>query len=794
MRRNERDVVKRGSWRVVSHAAAAITAGVIVVGGAFAPASVVAGEAADPVPSGVNPVNGRQTREEVFEFAQKPAVARKGGTVTITFASKGACDAAVAIVDKDGKIVRHLAAGVLGKNAPWPFTQNSLSQSLEWDGKDNRGRSAPAGCRAKVSLGLGAEYDASYGGDRRNVAPLGAPVSMICDPEGNLIVMMNTYHHPFEIRILDRNGQYVRTLAPFPANTPAGEVPLVKFTTRWDGLQIPVVGGHSPMYHITPKRQTMVVTPDCKELIFWSPNHAWDAPPKTSVLKVGLDGSWKKTHRWLVGGARKGVIQGWKAQHMAISPDGKWLYFGSPIKFGQHAVFRAPVENPGAVAPYLGEVGKAGADDTHFNRPTGVACDKDGNLYVSDFVNKRIQVFSPDKKLLRSIPFENPEQLLVHPKTGRIYVMKMKGLKYDGNACGWPNWICALTPEGVLEATVEFKPFGANWVESKPGGFCLDPSGDEPAIWINSANGLKRYVDKGKSFELSVDLGKLVADDRAKGKLTQTPWDHAYIEVDPVREIFYVRDGGTCSGSKYHKVDGRTGKVLDRPGYEIDEMSYNRHDDTFGVRINHGNAIVKIDAETGKEIPLAKGAPVKWGSVRTLKGIPIPFSIKVAGGGGRTFQDGFCVAPNGDFYFILDEPQGGKTFLDYLKKKTGLGAKIKHIYHAEHLQVYSKDGELKQVSALPGLQTCSGIRVTRAGKVMIALNIQPEVQDDISDGMAKGTSRRADWGTLVQFDSTLDTFPVGKLLGTWDDPLPEGKAEFRTHPDGAPSSKAPRGL
>jgi hypothetical protein len=58
----------------------------------------------------------------------------------------------VAIVDKDGKVIRHLASGVLGKNAPWPFRQDSLSQSLEWDGNDDFGKPAPSGSKAKVQL------------------------------------------------------------------------------------------------------------------------------------------------------------------------------------------------------------------------------------------------------------------------------------------------------------------------------------------------------------------------------------------------------------------------------------------------------------------------------------------------------------------------------------------------------------------------------------------------------------------------------------------------------------------
>ncbi len=59
-------------------------------------------------------------RHEVFEFARKPQVKRSGDRVTIRFASKGYCDATVAIEDAKGRTLRHLASGVLGPNAPEP--------------------------------------------------------------------------------------------------------------------------------------------------------------------------------------------------------------------------------------------------------------------------------------------------------------------------------------------------------------------------------------------------------------------------------------------------------------------------------------------------------------------------------------------------------------------------------------------------------------------------------------------------------------------------------------------------
>ncbi len=84
-------------------------------------------------------------REQVFTFAKDPTLTRVGDKITIRFATKGFCDVTVAIEDPEHpvagspKIVRHLACGVLGANAPAPFTKNSKEQTLIWDGKDDQG-------------------------------------------------------------------------------------------------------------------------------------------------------------------------------------------------------------------------------------------------------------------------------------------------------------------------------------------------------------------------------------------------------------------------------------------------------------------------------------------------------------------------------------------------------------------------------------------------------------------------------------------------------------------------------
>jgi hypothetical protein len=172
-----------------------------------------------------------QEREEVFEFVEKPKVTKAGdpstsstssgqagsgqGKWVITFASKGKCDATVSIVDKDGKIIRHLASGVLGVNAPWPFQQNSLAQKIEWDGlKDDFSKADVAGCKVKVGLGLGAKFERNIAWDPHLIGTIHwqeKNVLTAAGPDGSRYVggAVGT--------VFSKDGNYLRTFWPPPA-------------------------------------------------------------------------------------------------------------------------------------------------------------------------------------------------------------------------------------------------------------------------------------------------------------------------------------------------------------------------------------------------------------------------------------------------------------------------------------------------------------------------------------------------------------------------------------------------
>ena len=74
------------------------------------------------------------------KFTAPPKAETAGDGVKVSFAVAAAADVEVAILDAKGRAVRHLAAGLLGRNAPAPFKKDALVQEVVWDRKDDLAR------------------------------------------------------------------------------------------------------------------------------------------------------------------------------------------------------------------------------------------------------------------------------------------------------------------------------------------------------------------------------------------------------------------------------------------------------------------------------------------------------------------------------------------------------------------------------------------------------------------------------------------------------------------------------
>ena len=381
-------------------------------------------------------------RQQVFEFTQKPAVTRDGDTVTITFVSKGYCDATVAIEDANGKIVRHLASGVLGPNAPVPFRKNSKKQTIVWDGKDDLGKYVDDkdSVVVRVSLGLKPRFERSlFWSPHKRISDM--PI-LVTAPEGLYVYEGHNVDH---IRLFDRDGRYVKTVYPFPASQlknvkglrwhdfPQGyrrplkessyrQTLLTSGTNDEEGAALALVPGHAAT--------GMAVNGERLAIAFEHLNRL-----STSRSSGGLPLKGPKTGVTI----RKGFRYNARDQiigpsSMAFSLDGKVLYLTGYLwrqhrYMGaepgcRHVVMKLDFESDAAPTVFAGSMKpeEHGTGNDRFRVPTTVDVDAQGRVYVADFLNDRVQVFKPDGSHLRTIRTPGPAKVAVHKKTREIYV------------------------------------------------------------------------------------------------------------------------------------------------------------------------------------------------------------------------------------------------------------------------------------------------------------------------------------------------------------------------------------
>ncbi len=604
-------------------------------------------------------------REEVFEFTDSPKVVRQGDRIEIFFESKGFCDVTVVIENSDGKIIRHLASGVLGPNAPQPFQKNSKAQKIIWDGKNDQGDyiDNKDNCNIKVSLGLKPQFEKNVLWSPYQRIGSKTPVLSACD-EGVLVFDGKGVDH---LRLFDHEGKYKRTIYPFPADKLNKVNGLSFHEFPQDKQKLPLKSGHVQATLLTSGYSSSGAD------IFGSGRAAGAmaslgnqiAIAESRLNWLALDGS--TGGKSLLGpsvtlSADLGTIHEFRGgkyeigpRSMAFSPDGKWLYmtcFFWGFSWHQgvfHGVARMPVDGNEPPTLWKGslkqtirrgddwkrETGEAPAD---FNQPMSVTCDSLGNVYVADYFNDRIQVFKENGEFIRSVHSLKPTKVCVDPKSGEIYVFSwvvsgidwLEAIKKDPK-CAEVEAILShfnAISNPTLKATYalpliwrvgqdSFGPYnkekGGIW--HMPDGWWnaaeIDFKAKEPTIWLIPSYPWKQKYDMAAIKLYKMKDGKLIlkydTGESLKEKIAQivpAPFSRQRMCVDHKTGNLYVLEQENGTDKNFCRVteyNPVTGKS------KLIELPCHAEDMCFDLnglaylRVDPG--IIRFDSSTWKEVP-----------------------------------------------------------------------------------------------------------------------------------------------------------------------------------------------
>ena len=495
---------------------------------------------------------------EPVKFAQAPTVAKVGGKTVVSFAVSAATDVEVAIIDAKGVVVRHLAAGVLGgKVAPPAPLKPGLSQTLEWDGKDDYEQpvAEPAACSVRVRVGMGVKLEQIAGGtpymyflgshgDHGRWGLTGVGLKL----DGKVYVVGHSSTlGPVAIRQYDVDGNYQRTVFPPPAGKDPEAMkgwgihvkPDGTYTVRYNRLTDPSVS----LTLIDPElgMARMMPTPDPKTLVMWN---------GMSRLVVNTDGTIpppsKETRGRLVEApplGPRGTV-GLGPVFTCMSPDGTFYYLSGfyaagtlkrrrrvPVREGfwlDGQVWKVDVATRKAT-PFFALDKDAVVKSLSTRRAKwrqsslggnqsyaalhGVAVDDKAHVFVANRLDNCVLVLDKDAKIIRKVPVKYPDAVAVSTRTGALYVTTRCGCEHTG--AGQMGLVKFDSWEKDDKPSVILPKLAHTWYTSqhKHSYVVLCEKEDVTNVWVAYTElPVNIYEDDGKDFKLVKNFRKLTAE------------------------------------------------------------------------------------------------------------------------------------------------------------------------------------------------------------------------------------------------------------------------------------------
>lgn len=666
-------------------------------------------------------------------FSTDPSARSVGDKVEISFTVATSTDVEVAVLDKDGKVVRHLAAGVLGgeKAPPAPLAAG-LAQKLTWDGKDDFGKKAEGGpFSVRVRAGTGVKFGRLVGGDPYI---LGSITSIATDDQGNLYAMScrgETNQNFDNLRMFSPEGEYQRTIVPF-AVTLAPEA--VEPFAHWDA--------EAKAYRPINRQQTnpcivpwvngaTLVSASTREVVLVHGTNVWRLDTDGGNLR-GPMSMWSKE--------AKLKNPNWNIPQLAVSPDGRYIYYANVAgtvyqpkgpqdtdpNWPNGRVYRQDTQKEGADPQPFFDLKLPDYNETKYwlpdawNKRTaahGLDVDAEGNLYVCDLVNQQVVKVSPAGKQIATAKVPWPDFVHVNRQTGDLYVISDQ--PRDGRK---PNVLYKVTGWGDDAKIVATMQLTGRIGDAS----ALGKVDGKPVLWLAGGGGLLCVRDGGDKFEEIESAFK-------PGDVGQV--EFARIAVDSQREEVYLSNGVNL----LYRYDGMTGKgeQLMRNGKPF-----------LGVDLEVGwDGLLYCRTGSGYSGPLERytrdlePAPMASGSNVFSKYIYSRYGVGFC-------EKGLGVGPTGEVYVSF--MYGWNKYL--VAGFNGDGSVMKGKYLQGVYQPDTKSGappELNTAVVGPVPAASGGVRVDLQGNIYVGVRLLPK-DFQAPEALASDRAYTAFTGSIVK--------------------------------------------
>jgi len=456
-------------------------------------------------------------------FASKPSVSRDGQKAQLSFSLSAPTDVEVAVLDAAGKVIRHLAAGVLGgKNPPPEPLKTGLQQTLEWDGKDDAGKPVEGGSFSfRVRAGTSVKFGRIIGTDpyTGNVTHNRCTDGGIAvDKDGTVYLKLASivplYHVgiPWQLSRFDKTGKYQKTLLPYAPSTDLTKMSGFRLIDAGDGLLTP--GHNSPLdvvlfnfgdniFSKVVDGNVVFIDNNTANLTFFKvdgSNAVKTIPMRTAPDKL----------KWAA----------WLAPQLAFSPDGKYVYYSNVAntpsdgkkpadidpKFPQGRIYRQDIAQAGSNPEPFYDLELPDFETTKYWMPSawdkrtaagGITVDGNGNLLVCDLVNQEIVEVSPQGKKLSSTKVPWPDRVEHSAKSGAMYVISSV-VSRSGKP---PSELFKISGRGM-----DAKVVAKLTLKGDQGLTCaLDDSGPAPVLYVGGEGSVARVEDRGAELAFAGD-------------------------------------------------------------------------------------------------------------------------------------------------------------------------------------------------------------------------------------------------------------------------------------------------